>query len=237
MRNKLLFLTSYLVVIFLLLPHSFASSISVGNVIVDFNKDKQRNYIDVSVSNKSADDETAYVKVSVYEIKNPGTINEQKVLVSKNDRNSIIVSPQKLIIPPHSKKNIRFIALHKNHDQDKVYRVNIAPVSGGKKIDKGQLIQILIAYDILVFVRPQNEDSQFKGKRNGKEITFENTGNTNILLRKAKQCSKDDPSECKDLAGKRLYANAPKYTQELPYDNEVEYTYSIGDKIHSKIYQ
>jgi P pilus assembly chaperone PapD len=164
------------------------------------------------------------------------TKNEKKILVPKDSRDSLIVSPQKLIIPASGKKNIRFIALNKKNKSDRVYRVNVAPIVGeGEAKNDGQHIKILIAYDVLTFIRPLKEEVEFSVKRDGKKITFKNTGNTNILLRKAKQCSRKNSLKCYNIVGKRLYAGL-EFTQELSYDNEVEYTYSVGDKIHTKIY-
>ena len=110
-----------LLIIIIFLPSTvFASRISVGTVIVDFNKDKKRNYVDVPVFNINKKNEDAYVNVSLYEVKNPGTDKEEKILVTKNNRDGLIVSPQKMIIPARGKKNIRFIYLNKKHKEDKV---------------------------------------------------------------------------------------------------------------------
>ena len=229
------FLKLFLVLIFISPSSVLASKISVGTVVVDFNKDIKKNYVDVPIFNDSKD-EKAYVQIKVYEILNPGTRDEKKVLVPKSDRTSIIVSPQRMIIEPSGKKNVRFIALNKDLKKDKVYRVNVAPIAGKFDVESGQYIKILIAYDVLTFIRPSDENAEFIAKRDGKKIIFESLGNTNVLLRKATQCPKGGKLKCKNIAGKRLYSGT-KHVQELPFDNEVDYMYSIGGKIHKKTYE
>ena len=107
-------------------------------------------------------DEIAYVQVTIDEIINPGTKEQKRVTTKKGSKNSFIVSPQKLIIPPKGKKILRFVSLHKNLEKDKIYRIKVAPVIG--KVDaKGiTTIRTLFAYGVLAIVRPENEKDDLR---------------------------------------------------------------------------
>ena len=217
---------------------AYASKIALSTVIVDFNakNKKSKRFIDVVVTNIS-ENETAYVEVKVNEILNPGTDDEKRVEVEKGAKDSLIVSPQKMVIPPKAKKSLRFVTLHKDLKKDKIYRVNVAPVVGQVDAEGSNFIKVLIAYDVLVIVRPDQEVVDFDVKRNGKKITFTNKGNTNVLFRRAEQCPKNssNPEQCKIIPGHRLYADT-SFTQDLPFDTNVEYTYSVDGELKNATY-
>jgi P pilus assembly chaperone PapD len=214
--------------------NAFASKISLGTVIVDFNSEKKKKFVDVTITNVSKE-EKAYVQVTIKEILNSGTKDAKRADVKKGDKNSLIVSPQKLIIEPNGKKNIRFVNLNKNLKKDRIYRVNVAPVVGGVDAKSKNFIKVLIAYDVLVMVRPENQNSDFVAKKEGKKITFTNKGNTNVLFRKAVQCPKDSSKECVKISGNRLYAGG-EFSKDLPFDTKVTYTYSTGSKLETATY-
>ncbi|MCX5783280.1 MAG: hypothetical protein NTW04_02405, partial [Elusimicrobia bacterium] len=65
-------------------------------------------------------------------------------------------------------------------------------------------------------------------------ITFENTGNTNVLFVEGEQCESKG-KKCKKLYGFRLYSGAVK-TLDVPYNKSVEYTYDIGGQLITKTF-
>jgi P pilus assembly chaperone PapD len=229
------YLGVFLILLLLTPSLVFASKISLGQVIVNFDAANKKSYTDVPVFNESKG-EKSYVKVTVYEVHNPGTEDERVVLVPKGKGGGLIASPQKFIIQPGGVKNLRLISLDRTLKKDRVYRVNVAPVYGDFKTEKKRFVKILVAYDILVFVHPKDKKVDFEATREGKRLIFVNKGNVGVLFVAGKQCSKANPSDCIKVKGARLNVDA-KRVVELPRDSEVEFTYTSDDLVYKKIYR
>lgn len=233
MKNKITILATFL---FLISNQSYASKISLGSVIVDF-RDPKTKFIDVPVYNSNDDGKKAFVKATVYEVLNPGTEKEQKVEVEKNKKNSLIVSPQKMIIPYDGQKNIRFVSLYNNLKEDKIFRVKVEPIVGNFETKAKQAVKLLIAYETLVMIRPENPEPKVEGTRVGNVLTFKNTGNTNILSRGGIQCPKgeSDKEKCSEIPGFRLYSGNSKVIT-LPHDTQAEFTFDLLGKNETRSY-
>lgn len=66
-------------------------------------------------------------------------------------------------------------------------------------------IKLLVAYQALVFVRPQNPEYKLAATVNNGKMTFTNSGNMNVVLRNGKYCISEE--SCTDLNdGTRIYA-------------------------------
>lgn len=217
-----------------IIPQAHAK-IALSNVIVDFHQGAERHK-DITITNISK--ETLYINVSVKEVVNPGLESEERVELKKGDASHLIVSPRRMVLKASERKTIRLVSRAKDLTEDKVYRVHVSPVVGKVKATQNML-KIMIAYDMLIIFRPNEMKPSFSATRTGKNITFKNTGNTNILLREGAQCpggvadlAKDDDS-CERLPGKRLYAGMT-FNMELPKDAPVEFLYSIGEDMLKK---
>lgn len=201
-------------------------------MIIEF--DGKKKYMDIPVSNINQDGAKAYVTNTLFEIKNPGTPQEERMEIKKGSKQSLIASPQKMIIPYRGKKSIRLVSLHGNIEKDKIYRLSIKPVTG--KIDSDDaLVRVLIAFDSLIIIRPKDPKPTYTVRREGKKLTVTNTGNTNFLITEGKQCPPNDPEKCQTLVGARIYAGNNK-TYEIPTDDKVELTFNILGRIEKKNY-
>lgn len=226
-------ITTLLILGILLNPiSSQASKISVSSIIIDFKNNTK--YLDVPVSNINENGEKAYVKNSLFEILNPGTPEQERIPLKKGSEQSIIASPQKMIIPFKGSKNIRLVSLHNNLEKDAIYRLNITPFAGDSK-EKETVVKVLIAYDVLVIIRPKNPKTEYEVKRDGRKITITNTGNTNFVIDEGAQCSPTDPTKCDNLIGTRLYAGNSK-TFDLKYDTKVDLSFTTLESIKKESY-
>ncbi len=219
MRKKVLI--SFILII---LPFSIseAASIRLDNVIVHF-ENGTKSKKDIEVSNTSQ--ETAYVEVTVYEVVNPGEDNEETRVVTDPKNISLLVSPNKTIIPPNGRSFLRLVNLSTPKDKERIFRLKVAPVEGeGQAHDTG--VRLLIAYGVLVIVEPENPMTDLVYSREGKVITFSNNGNSNILLSNGMLCKEktqeDEKENCEKLQSKRLYAGN-KWSLTLPFEGKVTF--------------
>lgn len=187
---------------------------------------------DVKVSNSG--DEVMYVKVDVLTVENPGSDDEARVEVSDPKQLKLLATPNRLIIPPGGQRLIRIVNLQPNNDSERVYRINVTPIVAPLEEETSQL-RIVVAYQILTIVQPDEPTANLIANRNGKSISFTNTGNTNVLLSEGKQCQPNSVDECQELASRRLYAGN-SWQQELPYDGPVSYSVRSFDGIKQEVY-
>jgi len=192
---------------------------------------------DIEVTNPG--DENLYVEIEPKLVLNPGTKDETRQAFSDPREGGLLVTPNKLVIPPGGRKLVRVVSLKPAGAEERVYRVTFKPVVG--ELENEQIgVKILIGYEVLILMQPAKPDSTLATERNGSTISFTNQGNTNVLLREGKQCpnnASSDSEECESLRGKRLYPGN-QYSVELPYKSRpVEYQMSIGTKNLVKTYK
>ena len=208
------------------------AAMQISDAIIFFEPGKPSRH-DMTVFNP--DDENLYVKVEVYEVKNPGLPNEEKVTITSPEEFSLLITPNKLLVPPNSQKTIRLLSVMPPGETERVYRATVTPVTG-KAVATQSGIKLMIAYGVLIFVQPEKPNAELVVTRTGTKFHVKNIGNTNTVLTKGKQCSgtqakgKDiEKNDCLELKSKRLYAGE-EWTQDLPMDGPVEYTLKTGNK-------
>ncbi len=185
---------------------------------------------DIEIENVGG--ETLYIQVTPTIVNDPGTDQEERVEFKNPREAGLLVSPNKIVVPPNSRKLVRFVILKQPKDTDAVYRVTFKPITNKLVSEKDQIgVKIVIAYQVLVLVQPPNPKPNLVAKREGNTLHFKNKGNTNILLREGKQCPQDSKNEedCEILRGNRLYAGN-EWSVDLPSSLPVEYYLSIGKK-------
>lgn len=191
---------------------------------------------DIEVENPGT--ENLYVQVEPKVVIDPGTANERREAINDPRKSGLLVTPNKLVIPPGGRKLVRMVSLQPLGEKERVYRVTFRPVVGD--LESEQIgIKILVGYEVLVLMQPANPNPNLVAKRNGQTMSFSNEGNTNVLLREGKQCpnGKDPESdECESLGGKRLYPGN-SWSVELPHNLPVDYHLSIGTKNLVKTYK
>jgi P pilus assembly chaperone PapD len=209
------------------------AGISVSDAIVDF-APGSRPVRDILVRNH--DKHPAYIEITARKILNPGLQPEQAEPLDKKSTD-MIISPQKAVIPPGGRKTIRVVSRHGTVDRDVIYRATITPVNVPDKPNAKIGVKIVVAYGLLIIVRPAKPTPKLDARRTGKTLAFTNAGNTNIELLTGKQCPPGvtDESKCQKLSGERLYAGLST-TVSLPFDAPVEFTYRVAGENFAERY-
>lgn len=223
-----------LVVLFLagmLVTLSASADMYVDRSIVIFEPDSEPRQ-DVKVSNTG--EEVMYVEVEVFKVENPGDENEERVKVDNPQDLKLIATPNKLIVPAGGQKLIRIVNLASQNDRERIYRINVTPIVPPLEEDTNQL-RVVVAYQILTIVQPDNPRAELEAVRDGRQITFQNNGNSNILLSEGRQCQPQSDDTCQELTSRRLYAGN-SWTLDLPYDAPVTYSVRSYDGIKKQIF-
>ena len=209
-----------LAIIFLLSSTNALAGIHINSSVLIKTVDQE--HLEVSVFNDDKE-QPAYVEVYVEVVKNPGADNETRSIVGDANEIEFIVSPNRLVVPPEGRKSVRMIQLTPVIESDRVYRVTFKPVIGKVSSDV-TAIKILIAYQALIIIRPDEPRVDLAFERQGSRVTFVNKGNTVASLKQFHQCGefvakkmdyKDAP--CEKYNGKRIYAGQ-SWTLDLNND-------------------
>jgi len=208
-------------------PAASLADLILNKSVLHFEPGKP-NRQDIVVTNNA--DKPLYLKVTPYSILNPGTDQQNREKIINPKESGLLVSPNKLVIPPKGRKLIRFLNLKPKRNQEGVYRVSVEPVAG-KLIAKKTGLKILIGYEVLVLAQPVNPEPKLVAKRGGKRLKLSNQGNTNIYLLQGKQCSAQSTNaeDCASLRDGRLYPGN-KWTITLPHDGPLQYQLAVGTK-------
>lgn len=205
--GKLLFLLTALFA-----SANVAATMSLDRMIIYFKSDQLPRQ-DVVVTNPDA--ENLYLQTEVYKVIRPGTEKEERVRISDPAALKLLTTPNKAVVPPKSRKTVRLVSLETPKDKELVYRVTFKPVVGELEATQNA-IKLLVAYQALVFVRPQNPEYKLSGKIENGTITFTNSGNINVVLRNGRYCTSNKSGSCTKLdAGNRIYAGE-SWTLPLP---------------------
>ncbi len=181
---------------------------------------------DVEITNSSA--ENLYLETEILLVSQPGTEEETREQVLDPDDIELLVTPARLIVPPGARRLLRVVHLGEPPDVDRIYRVNVRPVVGPVEAE-ATAIKVIVAYQLLIIVRPDNPKPDLLWQRDGRQIAFSNRGNSNILLFNGVQCPPVG-GDCIDLnTARRLYAGND-WSIELPFDAPVEFTTGIGQR-------
>ena len=191
---------------------------------------------DIEVENPS--EENLYIEITPSIVVEPGTETEHRVAIVDPRESGLLVTPNKLVIPPGGRKLVRLVSLQPLGEKERVYRVTFKPVVGDLETEHIG-VKILVGYEVLVLMQPAQPDPNLISNRTGKTISFQNKGNTNVLLREGKQCpdgEASDSEKCARLAGKRLYPGN-SWSVDLPFNKAVDYQVSVGTKNSVKTYK
>lgn len=200
----------------------------LSQVIIDLLPDKPPRD-DIEVWNDGPD--RLYVSAEPFEIRAPGTPDEQRVPAGPPDESGILVSPQRLVLAPGERRTIRVAAIGERPRSDRVYRVAIKPVAGPVSADTTAL-KVFVGYDALVLVRPEQFTGDVEGERKGRTLVLRNVGNAAQELFDGRQCDSAG-NDCRPLPAKRLYPGA-EWEQALPFETRVSYKASIGSSIRTR---
>ncbi len=217
----------YCLLSLLALPLPIQAEMQIDNSIVVFEPDKPARQ-DITVSNTG--EQPLYIQVTPYAIEHPGTTRQKREKIVDPRKAGLLVSPNKLVVPPGGKKRVRFVNLDPARTEEGVFRVTIEPVAGKLQAsDTG--IKVMVGYEVLVLAQPKNPTPDIVATREGSRLVLRNNGNTNAYLFRGRQCSspQTDVESCTSLRDRRLYPGN-EWVLELPHDGPVEFHLAVGNK-------
>lgn len=204
------------------------AQMALNKVVVDFSGPGAPRD-DIKISNVGND--TLFVLVEPFQVIDPGTKGQKRVQIRDPGKFGLLVTPNRFVLKPKQSKIMRIVVLKPAEDKDRIYRLTVKPVLG--KVAANQTaVKIVFGYDVLVVVRPKGGKPEVSAKREGKSITFTNTGTTSALLSNGKQC---------DQAGENCVASPPKrlyvgnvWSVPLKYDTPLNYYVTVGTEIRQE---
>ncbi len=208
------------------------AQLAVDRIIIDIAPDAPPRE-DVRLSN-SSETETLYIQVEVLEVDNPGTPNEQRKVVDDPAAIGMIASPTRLVIPPGSSQLVRLVSLLPSDDRDQIFRVNFTPVTG-ELVAEETSVKIMVGYQALVIVRPNEPEPDVQAIRKGNILTLTNRGNTNVYLDAGRECKTGKLEECTVITGNRLYSGN-SWDIELEGDGPVAFNIYDGERTVQKVF-
>ena len=199
-------------------------NMQLSNVIFHFEPGETTRQ-DVEVYN--AGDKPLYVEVTPTVVIAPGEANEDRRPIADPRADGLLVTPNKLIVPPGGTKAVRLVKMG-NTPHERVYRVAFKPVVSGVQAEQSGL-KIMIGYEVLAIVYPNNKKPELVFERTGQALTVRNVGNTNVLLREGMQCATEKmlPEECTSVTGRRMYPGNV-WQVALPNPWPVTFYQSVG---------
>lgn len=158
-------------------------------------------------------DSTAFVRVDILEIRLDGKGGEQELVPQKLDgdalnKNRLIVTPQRMIIPPSEFQSVRLL-WPGTREKERYYRVRFTPVAPDKQNDFGlteqQLneykssikagVNILTGYGSILYVMPDNAVFNTVVTNSSGSVSITNSGNATVVIDDVRQCSEKN-NEC-----------------------------------------
>ena len=194
------------------------ADIVLSQLIVDLQRGGHARE-DIEIWNK--DSSRAYVAVEPAEIVDPGRPSQSRRSEPDPEKLGLFVAPARMILEPGQRKLIRIAALGSDAGRERVYRVTVKPVSGPLSSDNSGL-KVLVGYDALVVIRPQQMRPSVTGTRTATGLVLHNEGNVSVELVDGRQCDQGR-QHCVPLPSKRLYAGAG-WTVALPGNGPVDYS-------------
>jgi P pilus assembly chaperone PapD len=203
------------------------ANMALSNAIVHFESGEPTRQ-DVEISNMGS--EALYVQIEPKVILNPGTEAEQRELITDPREHGLLVTPNRLVIPPGAAQVIRLVNIKAADNAERIFRITARPIAGKFEASTSGL-KVLIGYEVLAIVYPKKPAPKLEVERNGRTLSIVNTGNTNVFLQEGFQCENPKAAleDCTPLPGKRMYPGM-KWVTELPHDLPVRYYQSVGTR-------
>ncbi len=203
------------------------ANMALSTTVVEF-VDGQRLQ-DVTVVNRGED--VLYIDTTTSEILNPESDDPDARVLDDPRTAGLLVTPRRMVIKPGQQKILRMAIRKPAGDVDQIYRVAVTPKLGKPTLGEQQdavstALKVLIGYEVLVMVRPDNFEADVAIERSGQTLSMKNAGNSNLLVRSVRQCQ--SPGEgCVEVGANRLYAGE-SWRVDLPLNTPVEVHQSVG---------
>ncbi len=183
----------------------FVSSFAHANMVVDRSIIEfvagQALQQDFRVSNRG--DDQMYVQVEVLDVLQPGTEQEVRDAVTDLADMTLLATPKQFVLPPQGERAVRLVSLAEPAEVDQVYRLNVTPILPPLADSDSSVVRVIVAYQLLVLVLPENPREDLVVTREANILKFENRGNSYVLLADGQQCEGEN---CTNLPTNRLYA-------------------------------
>jgi len=186
-------------------------------------------------------DSTAFVRVNIHEMVFDADGKSRELpMVEKGAAEKpegLIASPARLIVPSQGMQGTRLLYMGKR-DKERYYRVRFVPVVPEKedqfamtdeereayKQSMSAGVNVLTAYGIIFFVRPQDSrfDTKFENTTAHYKVT--NAGNSTIVLDEFKSCVAGKPGDCYPTAKHHVL---PGKTFSVDKEAGREYTFDL----------
>lgn len=201
--------------------------------------------IDKSLSHEvkvtSQDDTVKFVRIYVKKIENPGTKKEKEISADFSQSDSLLVTPQKLIIPPGGERTIKIVSLEQPK-QEKTWRVYVEEVSesdySNRKVERSinANVGVNITWGILVHVSPISKNISLSlDKTDGK---IENTGTVSVKLLSLGRCDNERKCVWHDIGKTTVYPNQKTESLNMAIRNDLNYkvkVLTIGNNETTKV--
>jgi len=160
---------------------------------------------------------TTYFATRIQEVVNPEK-GAKSPLVELTDpvTAGLIVTPNKSAIRPHQGQSpVTIVNINPHLEKERVYRVDVKPVVGGVDSVSDAQLKVLLGYDILVHVQPDEPVFTYSVRHDGDDVYLTNTGNTHFVMLDGEQC--DSRKRCATLPEWYLY---PGVEARIPFDED-----------------
>jgi len=207
-----------------------SADMSVDKMVVNFFPGKDKSQ-DIVVSNNG--NEVLYVQVTPEKVTDSALPSEKRELVRNPIEAGLLVSPRRIVLQPGDSQVVRLVRM-RPFKEETVFRVDLKPVTGELQAEQTG-VKIMVGYNLIVFVAPQEMTTDLVATRDGKSLALENRGNVNIDFRRIFQCESGeilaealtDDDRCMTLSTPRLYPGRQAIV-ELPYDQPVRLRHFSG---------
>jgi P pilus assembly chaperone PapD len=160
-------------------------------------------------------DKITYVTTQPREVMARGETDEKLRVDPDPTSLGLLATPARLVLERGERRGVRVVALSPPGQDDRVWRVKVAPVAGRLKAGQSG-VAFLIGYDALIIQRAADPVVTVTGTRAGKALTLRNTGNSFGMISEVKHCPNANQAECVKLPEtKRLYAGQ-QWSVNLP---------------------
>lgn len=232
--------TQVFVILVALFSQEIYAALVVNRSIITYDNPAV-NREDVVIIN-SSNDENLFVQVDPFEVQNPGSQSQQLIPLEISDNPEFLVTPNRLVIAPGGRSLVRFLNLMPPADTERVYRVNLTPITPPAELEEAtggdisSRLEVVVAYQVLVIILPENPDPEVVMNRDGRLATFTNPGNSNYLLTDGEQCNPQDRNDCVALEDRRVYPGN-NWSLNLPFDGPFTYTLRTQTGLTSEYFQ
>lgn len=239
MKNKNIF--SMLIVLTVLFGATEVFAQSSMSIVVDsvqkYFRAGEKPIKSVRISNVDPKNKDYAVRVLVQE----AIYNEEKDEWEKSPSKDLLVSPKQMILKSGTSRILRLVNKNPASNKEKVYSLTFKPKLysedapwtdvDAKGVEMG--MGFVVTSGMLVTVSPANPVSNIEWERDYEGITFKNTGNTRIdLRRRVSYCYED--GACMALPGVKIHAGK---TWRFKVDGSIpiKWFYSVYNEVQPNV--